>query len=101
MTVTSVKIFSRMGHALFEYCFIFQTVTNSSRLPYEVVETFAKAILDGNANYARLYNEGKLTNVNLNIPEAMEALKKLLKNLEEWVTLFIVHLLITGHFESF
>ncbi|CAD7082746.1 unnamed protein product [Hermetia illucens] len=65
-----------------------KTVTNSSRLPYEVVETFAKAILDGNANYARLYNEGKLTNVNLNIPEAMEALKKLLKNLEEW---FYVH----------
>lgn len=57
-------------------------------MPYTVVMTLAESIIEGNQIYRKLYNEKRLPNINLNIPEAIEAIEELhLLCICEWVVI--------------
>lgn len=57
-----------------------------SLLPFDVVKVFAESIVEGNQIYNELRDGQQLLNVNLTIPEAMDAIaKRNLRNLIEWV----------------
>lgn len=60
-------------------------VDDGCRLPHAMVTTFAESILLGNRIYCRLSEAKQLIHENLNIPEAMEAAKEWIDNIEEWV----------------
>lgn len=67
----------------------FQTSSRGPRLSNEIVNVFSKSINDGNHSYGKLLKSRHLENMNLSIPEALDALGNLITDVEEWVMLVI------------
>lgn len=61
----------------------------NNQLPDLLVRCYAESLIEGNEVYGQLVEQQKLTHVNLNIPEAMEAAKHKLANIMEWVFVFL------------
>lgn len=56
-----------------------------------LVELFLYAILEGNAIHRNLFKAGLLKNLNLTLPEAMEAGKLSLGTITEWVEIIYIY----------
>lgn len=54
-------------------------------MSFELVNAFAKSILDGNEIYCRMSNTNELQDPNLSIPDAIRAVRGFSRGLKEWV----------------
>ncbi|KAG4069623.1 hypothetical protein HA402_014646 [Bradysia odoriphaga] len=54
------------------------------QLPFDLISVFAESILDGNKIYCTMSNAKKLRDINFSVPDAICAVGKYLRGLNEW-----------------
>lgn len=55
------------------------------QVPFDLIAAFAESILQGNKIYCNMSNAKKLQDINFSVPDAIRAVGKYLRGLNEWV----------------